>query len=62
MDFSTFVCVQKGYQLKIKDRMSSSVDPDEMAHYEPSHQGLHCLQNHQFCSTGLERFCYSLTF
>ena len=24
--------------------MSNSVDPDEMAHYEPSHLDLHCLQ------------------
>ena len=24
--------------------MANSVDPDEMAHYEPSHQDLHCLQ------------------
>ena len=24
--------------------MSNSVDPDETAHYEPSHQDLRCLQ------------------
>ena len=24
--------------------MANSVDPDEMAHYEPSHLDLHCLQ------------------
>ena len=24
--------------------MSNSVDPDETAHYEPSHLDLHCLQ------------------
>ena len=24
--------------------MSNSVDPDETAHYEPSHQALRCLQ------------------
>ena len=25
--------------------MANSVDPDEMAHYEPSHLDLHCLQS-----------------
>ena len=24
--------------------MPNSVDPDETAHYEPSHQDLHCLK------------------
>ena len=28
---------------KIKHRMANRVDP-EMAHYEPSHQDLHCLE------------------
>ena len=30
-----------------KNRMANSVDPDEMAHNEPSHQDLHCL--HKIC-------------
>ena len=28
--------------------MANSVDPDETARYEPSHQDLHCLQNHLY--------------
>ena len=30
--------------------MAESVDLDEVAHYEPSHQGLHCLQIQLFLS------------
>ena len=32
--------------------MANSVDPNGMAHYEPSHQDLHCLQKQLFWSTG----------
>ena len=28
--------------------MANSVDPNETADYDPSHQDLHCLQNHCF--------------
>ena len=28
--------------------MANSVDPNEMAHYEPSHQDLHCSQKKYF--------------
>ena len=31
--------------VKNQNRMANSVDPDEMAHYEPSHQDLHCLHS-----------------
>ena len=34
--------------------MANSVDPDEMAHYEPSHQDLHCLHKYLFWSAGME--------
>ena len=34
-------------------KMASSVDPDEMAHYEPSHLDLHCLHWYLYRSTGL---------
>ena len=27
-----------------KDYKANTVDPDEMAHYEPSHLGVQCLQ------------------
>ena len=30
--------------LKIKDYSANTVDPDETAHYEPSHLDLQCLQ------------------
>ena len=32
------------FQSKINNRMANSVNPDEMAHYEPSHLDQHCLQ------------------
>ena len=35
--------------------MSNSVDPDEMAHYEPSHLDLHCLQKTIIIACGSER-------
>ena len=34
--------------------MANSVDPDETARYEPSHQDLHCLHKYLFRSAGLE--------
>ena len=30
----------------MKNRVANSVDPDEMAHHEPSHLDLHCLQKY----------------
>ena len=35
--------------------MSNSVDPDETAHYEPSHLDLCCLQKPIIISSGSER-------
>ena len=32
--------------------MADSVDPDKMAHNEPSHLDVHCLQKNQSPSTG----------
>ena len=34
--------------------MADSVDPNEMAHYEPSHLDLHCLHRDMFWSVGLK--------
>ena len=34
--------------VKNQNRMANSVDPNEMAHYEPSYQGLHCLHRYLF--------------
>ena len=34
--------------------MANDVDPIEMAHYEPSHLDLHCLQKYLSWSTGLQ--------
>ena len=34
--------------VKNQSSMANSLDPDETAHYEPSHQTLHCLQNLAF--------------
>ena len=35
---------QTGFLVKNQNEVANSVDPDEMAHYEPSHHDLHCLQ------------------
>ena len=34
--------------------MANSVDPDETAHYEPSHLDLHCLQKYLYWSAGMK--------
>ena len=39
--------ITKWLMSKIKNRLSSSAGPDEMAHYEPSHLDLHCLHRYQ---------------
>ena len=46
-------CCQSSFLLKIINRLANSVDPDETAHYEPSHLDLHCLHWYLFWSTGL---------
>ena len=46
--------MQMGCHSKIQNQMANSVDSDEMAHYEPSHQDLHYLQRYMFWSTGLD--------
>ena len=38
---------QTGFSVKSKNRMANNVEPDEVAHNEPSHQNLHCL--HKIC-------------
>ena len=43
---------------KIKIRMANSVDPDEMAHYKPSHLDLHCLRRYWFWSVRLNGLTY----
>ena len=37
------------------NRMSNSVDPDETAHYEPSHLDLRCFQKPIIIGCGSER-------
>ena len=32
----------------IINKMASNVDPDKMAHYEPSHLDLHCLHSYLY--------------
>ena len=41
--------------VKNLELMANCVDPDETAHYEPSHLELHCLHKHLFWSTRLKR-------
>ena len=44
----------RGFQCKIKNKMANSVDPDETAHYEPSHLDLHYLQRYLCWSVGMK--------
>ena len=39
---------------KIINRMANSADPDETAHYEPSHLDLHRLHSYLYRSVGLK--------
>ena len=41
MDFFLLIMVGTFFLTKI-DEFANSVDPDEAAHYEPSHLDLHC--------------------
>ena len=43
-----------GVSVKNYNKKANSVDPDETAHYEPSHLDLHCLHRYQDLSTGLK--------
>ena len=43
--FSNKQSLEKKFICKLKDWLSNSIGPDEMAHYEPSHLDLCCLQN-----------------
>ena len=40
--------------VKNQNRMADSVDPDEMALYEPSHRDLYCLHMYLIWSAGLQ--------
>ena len=37
---------KRSFSLILKNRMASSLDPDETAHDEPSHLDLHCLHGY----------------
>ena len=41
--------------LRIQTKRANSVELDEVAHYEPPHQDLHCLPFQQFSSPVLKR-------
>ena len=47
--------MERSLYVKLKDWMSNSVDPDETAHYEPSHLDLRCLQKPIIIAFGSER-------
>ena len=42
--------------------MPNSVDPDETAHYEPSHLDLRCLQKPIIIAYGSEKVTWSIRF
>ena len=45
-DFGHINCKKVGFEPRIIDRMSNTVDPDKRAYCEPPHLDLHCLQWH----------------
>ena len=47
--------ISKTFISKVDHWMSNIVDPDEMAHYEPSHLDLRCLQKPIVIAYGSER-------
>ena len=47
-EFGHIQYCKQGFPTKINNRMANSVDPDEMAHNEPSHPDLHCFQRYLF--------------
>ena len=52
--FLTNYRLEISFYVKLKDLMSKSVNPDEMAHYEPSHLDVRCLQKPIFIAYGSE--------
>ena len=57
LDMST--ASNRGFSVKIENRLANHVDPDEMALYELSHLDLHCLHRHPFWSARLKGLkCY----
>ena len=44
LNLDMFTDAKRGFSQKVNNRKANSVDPDEMAHYEPSHQDLYCFQ------------------
>ena len=53
--FRTDYRLERSLHVKLQDWMSNSVDPDETAHYEPSHLDLCCLQKPIIIACGSER-------
>ena len=53
----TFIVANRGFSQN-HNRLANSVDPDEMAHYEPSHLNLHYFQRHLYWSTGIKGLKY----
>ena len=52
LDMSTNT--NRRFRLKSKNTIANSIDPDEKAHYKPSHLDLHCLHRYLFWSTELK--------
>ena len=47
--FQQTIALKEVLYVKLKDWIPNSVDPDETAHYEPSHLDLCCLQTYYYC-------------
>ena len=53
-EFGHIHCCKLGLQSKTNNRVANSVDTNETARIEPSHQDLHCLQRHLHWSAGMK--------
>ena len=53
-EFELIHYCEQGFQSKHNNKMASSVDPDETAHYEPSHQNLQSLKRYLYWSVGMK--------
>ena len=47
-------CRKRGFSKTVNKIMTTSVDPDDTARYEPSHLDLHCLQRCVYWSAGMK--------
>ena len=61
LNLDTPIAANRGFSQIINKSVANSVDPDEMARFEPSHLDLHCLQKHLYWTAGMKKLIRFLT-